>query len=102
MMVGPSGSGKTAAWRVLFEAMERTDGVKGDAHVIDPKALSKEALYGSLDPTTLEWTARRNVIAERAPENFECTPMHATHTQLHGTGRSHCRVVCVCAPYPDR
>ena len=56
MMVGPSGAGKTAAWRVLFEAMTRTDGVKGDAHVIDPKALSKEALYGSLDPTTLEWT----------------------------------------------
>ena len=24
--------------------------------MIDPKALSKEALYGSLDPTTLEWT----------------------------------------------
>ena len=54
--VGPSGSGKTAAWRVLFEAMARTDGVKGDAHVIDPKALSKEALYGALDATTLEWT----------------------------------------------
>ena len=26
------------------------------AHVIDPKALSKEDLYGVLDPNTREWT----------------------------------------------
>lgn len=26
------------------------------AHVIDPKAISKEALYGVLDPNTREWT----------------------------------------------
>ena len=25
------------------------------AHVIDPKAISKEALYGVLDPNTREW-----------------------------------------------
>merc|ERR1719238_2225935 len=36
--------------------MEACDGIKGDAHVIDPKALSKEELYGVLDSTTLEWT----------------------------------------------
>eukprot|EP00741_Cyanophora_paradoxa_P023561 tig00021590_g22758.t1 len=56
MMVGPSGSGKTAAWRVLLEALARVEGVKGEAYVIDPKALSKEALYGYLDVTTREWT----------------------------------------------
>ncbi|CAG0895372.1 unnamed protein product, partial [Cyprideis torosa] len=56
MMVGPSGSGKTAAWKVLLRALERLEGVEGVAHVLDPKAISKEALYGTLDPNTREWT----------------------------------------------
>lgn len=56
MMVGPSGSGKSTAWRVLLKALERLEGVEGVAHVIDPKAMSKEALYGNLDPNTREWT----------------------------------------------
>ncbi|XP_057661058.1 dynein heavy chain, cytoplasmic isoform X2 [Diorhabda carinulata] len=56
MMVGPSGSGKSSAWRVLLKALERFEGTEGVAHVIDPKAISKEALYGVLDPNTREWT----------------------------------------------
>uniref|UniRef100_A0A915HKX7 Dynein heavy chain, cytoplasmic n=1 Tax=Romanomermis culicivorax TaxID=13658 RepID=A0A915HKX7_ROMCU len=56
MMVGPSGTGKSKAWRVLLTALKRVNGVEGVAHVIDPKAMSKEALYGSLDPNTREWT----------------------------------------------
>ncbi len=55
MMVGPSGSGKSSAWRILLAALERFDQVEGRAHVIDPKAMSKEELYGSLDPNTREW-----------------------------------------------
>ncbi|WWC63949.1 uncharacterized protein I303_106555 [Kwoniella dejecticola CBS 10117] len=55
MMVGPSGSGKTQAWQVLLSALERLDGVEGSPYVIDPKAIDKEALYGTLDPTTREW-----------------------------------------------
>lgn len=55
MMVGPSGTGKTNAWRVLLAALERLDGTEGVAYVIDPKAMHKEALYGTLDPTTREW-----------------------------------------------
>ena len=55
MMVGPSGSGKSAAWRVLLKALELLEGVEGVAHVIDPKAMNKEALYGVLDPNTREW-----------------------------------------------
>ncbi|EIN13444.1 dynein heavy chain protein 1 [Punctularia strigosozonata HHB-11173 SS5] len=55
MMVGPSGSGKTNAWQVLLAALERFDGVEGIAYVIDPKAMHKDALYGTLDPTTREW-----------------------------------------------
>ncbi|CAO1413898.1 unnamed protein product [Diamesa tonsa] len=56
MMVGPSGSGKSTAWKVLLKALERFEGVEGVAHVIDPKAISKETLYGVLDPNTREWT----------------------------------------------
>ena len=54
MMVGPSGAGKSAAWSVLLKALERIEGVEGVAHVIDPKSISKKALYGSLDPNTRE------------------------------------------------
>ena len=56
MMVGPSGSGKSTAWRVLLKALEQMEGKEGVAHVIDPKSISKDALYGSLDPNTREWT----------------------------------------------
>jgi dynein heavy chain 1, cytosolic len=56
MAVGPVGVGKSAALNVLLQVLERLDGVKGEIFVIDPKAISKERLYGSLDGTTLEWT----------------------------------------------
>lgn len=56
MMVGPTGCGKSAAWKLLLETMERLDGVKGESYVIDPKAIHKDHLYGSLDSTTSEWT----------------------------------------------
>lgn len=56
MMVGPSGSGKTSSWTVLLEALEKYDGIEGISYVIDPKAISKEDLFGTLEPTTREWT----------------------------------------------
>eukprot|EP01116_Phalansterium_solitarium_P005286 TRINITY_DN1679_c0_g1_i1.p1 TRINITY_DN1679_c0_g1~~TRINITY_DN1679_c0_g1_i1.p1 ORF type:complete len:4594 (-),score=1709.56 TRINITY_DN1679_c0_g1_i1:318-14099(-) len=56
MLVGPSGSGKSSAMHVLLEAMERDDGIKSVHHTMDPKAITKEALFGSLDSTTREWT----------------------------------------------
>ena len=37
-------------------AFRLKQGVKGEAYVIDPKAISKDHLYGVLDGTTLEWT----------------------------------------------
>jgi dynein heavy chain 1, cytosolic len=36
--------------------MYKTDKIKGESYIIDPKALSKDDLYGKLDNTTLEWT----------------------------------------------
>ena len=56
MMVGPTGCGKTAAWRLLLDCMTQVDGVKGESYVVDPKAISKDDLYGKLDATTAEWT----------------------------------------------
>lgn len=56
MVVGPVGVGKSAALKTLLKAMENVDGTKGDLYIIDPKAIDKERLYGSLDGTTLEWT----------------------------------------------
>jgi len=56
MMVGGSGTGKSAAWRILLEASQVIDGIKGESYIIEPKAFNKDNLYGKLDPTTLDWT----------------------------------------------
>ena len=56
MMVGSSGTGKSTAWQVLLAALQKVDGVEGVCHIIDPKVISKESLYGNLDSTTREWT----------------------------------------------
>jgi dynein heavy chain 1, cytosolic len=56
MMVGSSGSGKSTGWRILLEALAKVDGIEGVSYVIDPKVMSKDALYGTLDSTTREWT----------------------------------------------
>ena len=56
MVVGPSGSGKTSAWKVLLEAMTRCDGIESVPYVLDPKAISKDELFGTLEQTTREWT----------------------------------------------
>jgi dynein heavy chain 1 len=54
MVVGKAG--KSSALQVLLEVLEKLDGKKGDMYLIDPKAISKDKLYGTLDGTTLEWT----------------------------------------------
>lgn len=56
MLVGASGCGKTTAWKVLLESLEQLEQKEGIAHVIDAKAMSKDSLYGVLDPNTREWT----------------------------------------------
>jgi len=77
MMVGPSGMGKTNAWQVLLAALERLDGIEGVAYVIDPKAMHKDALYGTLDQTTREWNdglfthIPRNIVDDVRGESGE-------------------------------
>jgi dynein heavy chain 1 len=56
MVVGPVGTGKSTALSTLLQVLEKLDDKKGEMYLIDPKAISKERLYGSLDGTTLEWT----------------------------------------------
>jgi len=55
ILVGGAATGKTSSLSILRLALEQTSGRKISTYVIDPKALSKEDLYGALDPTTLEW-----------------------------------------------
>lgn len=56
MLVGGTATGKTQAWRTLLRAMQQLDGVESVSYLIDPKAISKDSLYGTLDVTTREWT----------------------------------------------
>ncbi len=56
MLVGPSGSGKSAALRVLAEALSRHTGRPHALVALDAKTMHKDLLYGSLEPTTREWT----------------------------------------------
>lgn len=55
ILVGESGTGKTSCWQVLFEALYRFDNIECIPHIIDPKAVTKDELYGILDPNTREW-----------------------------------------------
>ncbi|RKP02777.1 hypothetical protein CXG81DRAFT_10371 [Caulochytrium protostelioides] len=56
MLVGPSGKGKSTVWTTLLAALEATTGIESCHYVIDAKAMTKDQLYGSLEPTTWEWT----------------------------------------------
>ena len=85
MLVGSAGTGKSTTWEVLFEALSRMQdsstipslvvtrqatenssvdggsakkrcGYRHECHIIDPKVMSKEELFGRLDPHSLEWT----------------------------------------------
>jgi dynein heavy chain 1 len=56
IIVGAAGCGKTIVRKILFEALQRLDKIEGFSHVIYPKTMSKENLYGWADSTTREWT----------------------------------------------
>ncbi|CAH7675061.1 hydrolytic ATP binding site of dynein motor region D1-domain-containing protein [Phakopsora pachyrhizi] len=55
MMVGPLATGKTGAWRALLGALGSLVGLKVVSYVVDSKAISKDFVYDSLNPTTPEW-----------------------------------------------
>ncbi|KNC47878.1 cytoplasmic dynein 2 heavy chain 1 [Thecamonas trahens ATCC 50062] len=73
VIVGPSGSGKSTLWQVLAGALNRLGG-RGSVvtQVMNPKALPRQQLLGSLDLDTREWAdgvltaAAREVVARPA------------------------------------
>lgn len=56
MLVGSSGAGKSTVYRTLLDALQQLEGIESQYHLIDAKVMSKDALYGTLDSTTREWT----------------------------------------------
>ena len=56
MLVGGSGSGKTRVYKILLDALEKIEQIESVSYLIDAKVMTKAALYGTLDPTTREWT----------------------------------------------
>lgn len=53
-LLGPSGCGKTAIWRTLMKA-QNNFGEKTIYRPINPKAVTRNELYGYLHPATREW-----------------------------------------------
>jgi len=53
-LLGPAGSGKTAIWKVLQHAQNKV-GEKSVSKAINPKAVTRNELYGFLHPSTREW-----------------------------------------------
>ena len=53
-LLGPAGSGKTAIWRTLMRAQQNF-GEKSVCKPINPKAVTRNELYGFLHPATREW-----------------------------------------------
>ena len=53
-LLGPAGCGKTAVWKTLLHA-QNAYGEKGRAVPVNPKAVSRNELYGFLHPATREW-----------------------------------------------
>ncbi|KAI5541278.1 dynein heavy chain family protein family [Trichomonas vaginalis G3] len=56
MLVGPSGTGKTSARTVLLKVLSLLENKESECYVINPKSVSKETLFGTLDSVTREWT----------------------------------------------
>ncbi|XP_060647178.1 dynein beta chain, ciliary [Drosophila nasuta] len=53
-IVGDAGTGKTKIWQTLRETY-RIQKLKPVCHVLNPKALSNDELFGIVNPTTREW-----------------------------------------------
>ena len=69
IIVGPSGSGKSTLWEVLEKAYERV-GRKPILYKMNPKAMPRQQLLGSMNLDTREWSdgvltaAARKVVKE--------------------------------------
>jgi dynein heavy chain 2 len=55
ILVGPAGSGKSTLWQLLEEAYALLS-CKPVVYLINPKAMPRQQLLGSLNLDTREWT----------------------------------------------
>lgn len=59
MLVGPTGGGKTSNYKVLAHSISALKGQddyeKVHYHILNPKSITMEQLYGGLEPATNEW-----------------------------------------------
>ncbi len=55
IIVGPSGSGKSTLWEILEKAYERL-GRKPIVYKMNPKAMPRQQLLGSMNMDTREWS----------------------------------------------
>lgn len=73
MLVGPTGGGKSTCYTVLASALAKLHGLPVDQHVLNPKALSINELYGVFEELSREWTEGlvahlvRTLIADTSP-----------------------------------
>lgn len=71
-VLGPAGAGKTALWRTLAAAQDAI-GEPTRVIVINPKAVSRDELYGCVHPSSREWRdglvsrAFRDMAGDAAP-----------------------------------
>jgi len=61
MLVGNCGSGKTSAYKVLADALtemynNNLDEYLTNYHVINPKSITVNEIYGYSDPISKDWT----------------------------------------------
>lgn len=65
-LLGPPGSGKTAVWRTLAAAQQSL-GETTDVAVLNPKAVTRDELYGCSHQATAEW---KDGLLSRAFRDF--------------------------------
>lgn len=76
MLVGPTGGGKTSNYKTLAAAISALKGTqeeyeKTHYHILNPKSITMEQLYGGLDPATNEWNdgIAAILVADSAKDN---------------------------------
>ena len=71
VVVGPSGVGKTVLWRTLGQALRKM-GKNLKQYIMNPKAMPRACLLGSMDTQTQEWTdgvltnSAREIVADNS------------------------------------